>query len=339
MVPMRPGRRLALPGCVLAVLASTTLTGCGLLDTGSDVDEAFEYLPADTFQVLFTEGGVADDLDTSELGRYAQVMEDAPFNDGDIEWEAQAAWGDPGDAERTAAVWKVDDDTDLDALAEDLEAQGYDKDTVDGRSFFSVELSAAEDGAIGGTYPVPLLLNVLIDEDEQVVAGASDTAPLEDVAAVISDDDDSLADDDGFDDLLDAADDDPDIAWLTSDGFAVCVSTDRSLTEDRRDDYEDLGRPEARALFVSGDDADVRLALQYDSEDAATDDLEARETLVDDGVDPVTREPFDDLGDFELEQDGDLLLIDEDFDGGARAAIQAERKGGGPGVCGPAAAG
>ncbi len=97
---------------------------------------------------------------------------------------------------------------------------------------------------------MPLLLNVLIDEDEQVVAGASDTGPLEDVAAVIGDDDDSLADDDGFDDLLDAADDDPDIAWLTSDGFAVCVTTGRSLPEDRRDDYQDLGRPEARALFV-----------------------------------------------------------------------------------------
>ncbi len=336
MVPMRLGRRLVLPCVALAA----ALSGCGLFDAGSTIEDAFAYLPADTFQVLFTESGIADDLDTSELGRYAEVMQEAPFNDGDVEWEAWAAWGEPGDAERTAAVWKVDDDADLDALAEDLEENGYDKDTVHGRLLFSIDLSAAEDGMIGGTYPVPLLLNVLIDEDEQVVAGSPDAASLDDVAAVVGDDDDSLADDDdGFDDLLSAAEVDPDIAWLTRDGFALCITAERSAPTNRADDYQDLGRPAARALFISGHDANVRLVLQYDSEDEAADDLEARETLVESGVDPVTREPFDDLGDFELEQDSDLLLIDEDFERGAQAAIQAERRGGGPGACGPAPAG
>ena len=162
----------------------------------------------------------------------------------------------------------------------------------------------------------PIMLNVLLAEDEQIVAASPvDRETLADIAAVIRDDDDSLADAGGFDDLLDAAEDDPDIAWLTEDPAAVCAGA------------------VARALFVSGDDADVRLALQYDGEDDAKDDLEARKTLVEDGVDPLTRKPFDDLGDFELEQDGALLLIDEDFEGGARFAIQAERRGGGPGAC------
>ena len=332
---MRPGLRLRRPALALAALIAPTLVGCGLLDIGSDVDDAFEYLPAETFQVLFTEGGLADDLDTSALGRYSQLMADAPFNEGDIEWEARAAWGEPGDSERTAAVWKVDDDTDLDGLAENLEDHGYDKDTDDGRSFFSIDLAEAEDGAVDGTYPVPLMLNVLIDEDEQVVAGSPDAASLDDVAAVIGDDDDSLADDDGgFDVLLDAADDDPDIAWLTRDGFAVCIAAERPVPRRDRGDYDDLGRPVARALFVSGDDADVRLVLQYDDVDEVKDDLEARETLIEDGVDPVTRKAFGDLGDFVLEQDGDLLLIDQDLEDGAPAAIRAERQGGGPGVCG-----
>ena len=303
---------------MVATLIAPTLIGCGLLDTGSDVDKAFEYLPADTFQVRFTTGGVADRLDTSEIGRYAKLMDDAPFNADDVDWEAWASWGDPDEPSGTATVWKVDDDTDLTALADDLEEKGYAKADSDGRSLFSIDLSESDDGTVGGTYPVPLLLNVLIDEDEQVVAGANDVGSLEDVAAVVGDDDDSLADADGFEDLLNAADDDPDIAWLTNDGAAVCLGT------------------EARALFVY-DDEDVRLALQYDSDDAAKEDLEAREALVEDGVDPVTREPFADLGDFELERDGDLVLIDEDFEGGALAAIEAELNGGGPGMCGPAA--
>ncbi len=110
MVPMRLGPGLLRPVVALALVATPTLAGCGLFDGGSNVDKALEYLPADTFSVRFTGGDIADDLDTSELGRYAQVMEDAPFNGGDIEWEAWASWGDPGDPDGTAAVWKVDDD-------------------------------------------------------------------------------------------------------------------------------------------------------------------------------------------------------------------------------------
>ncbi|KAA1418992.1 hypothetical protein F0U44_11035 [Nocardioides humilatus] len=328
------GRRLRHSALALTVAVAPLLSGCALIDLlggESSIEKSFEYLPADTFQVLFTDADVADDLDPSELGRYAETMEDARFNQGDVEWEAWAAWGEPGDSEQTAAVWKVEDDTDLDALADDLEAHGYTKDRVDGRDLFSIEPSSvAEDSP----YPVPLLLNVLIDEDEQVVAGAPDAASLEDVAAVIGDDDDSLADDGGFDDLLDAADDDPEVAWLTRAGFAVCLTNDRGVPQDQRSAYADLGRPEARALFVS-DDADVRLALQFASEDDAKDDLDAREMLLDDGIDPVTRKPYDELGDYDLEQDDDRVVIDEDLEGSAAVAIRAERRGGGPGVCGP----
>ena len=264
--------------------------------------------------MLFTEGGLSDDLDTSELGRYSELMDDAPFNDRDIEWEARASWGDPEDPDGAATVWKVDDDLDFDALADDLEDKGYTTSSAGTMTVYSVDTSSAgQDGTIGGVYP-PIMLNVLLAEDEQIVAAsAADREALLDVAAVIVDDDDSLADDGGFEDLLDVADDDPDIAWLARGGPAVCTGT------------------VARALFVF-EDEDVRLALQYDGDDDAKTDLKAREELVENGVDPVTREPFADLGSFELEQDGDRVVIDEDFEGGARAALRAERKGGGPGV-------
>ena len=125
MVPMRLGPRLRGPALVLAAVVASTLAGCGLFDRGSDVDEAFEYLPADTFQVQFTEGGLDDDLGTSDLRLYAEVMKDAPFNDGDVEWEAWTSWGDPGDADGTASRLEGRRQPRLDALADDLEKKGY----------------------------------------------------------------------------------------------------------------------------------------------------------------------------------------------------------------------
>ncbi len=183
---------------------------------------------------------------------------------------------------------------------------------------------------------MPLLLNVLIDEDEQVVAGATDAGSLEAIAEVIADDADSLADDGGMDDLLDAADGDPELAWLSTDGPAVCLSTGRPLPEQVRRQYGDLGRPEGRALFVSGDDEPAAVvALQYDTDEAAKDDLEAREDLIEHGVD------LQDEGALRrarrlLDRSGGRGAVDRGgLRRGAQEAVRAENNGGGPGVCLP----
>lgn len=369
MGPMRLGRPLVHPVLALVGVVAATLTGCGLFDRGSTLEDAFEYLPADTFSVAFADRQAmaerlgADDLDPRDvsdddlddyvttlreeedtavagtaLSRYLQVMKDAPLNELDVSWEVQATWGDdPADADGSATVWKVGDDLDFDALAEDLHAKGYDESSVGDLSAYSVEISAADDGTIGGVYPATML-NVLLDEDEQLVVSAVDLRALEEVADVVADDADSLADAGGMDDLVDAADGDPEVARLETEGSRVCFPTGQQLPDDLRAEYGDLGRPEARALFVSGDDdPPARLVLQYDDGDAAKDDLEARETLIEDGKELRSQRPFDDLGDFSVERDGDLLVIDEDFDGGPRQAVIAEESGGGPGTCFPPA--
>lgn len=311
---MRPGPHLRRPVPILVLaLVLPALGGCGLLSGGSEVEESFEYLPADATQVRFAEGGLDEEIDVSELAAYAKILEGAPFDVEDVEWEAAATWGDQGEG-GSAAVWKVDDDLDFDALADDLEEKGYAKASVKGRSLFTIDLADSQDGLVGDTYPVPLLLNVLLDEDEQVVAGGSDPGDLEEIAAVIADDEDSLADDAGFEDLLDAAEDEPDVAWLARDGDALCEGM------------------VARGLFLL-EEKDARLVLQYDDEGAAEDDLDARRELVEEGVDVISGRPFDELGEFDLERDGDRVVVEEDWDGGPQQAFRAEQQRGGPGAC------
>jgi len=371
MCTMRLGRRVPTAALALALAFAPTLAGCGLLDLdgGSTLEDAFEYLPADTFSVEFADRGSmaerlgVDDIDprdvrdsdlddvlaafkeerettlaTTELTAWLQAMKDAPLNDFDVEWQAFAAWGDADEdiGDLAATVWKVGDDVDFDALADDLKEKGYDVGSSGDLPMYSIDLSEADTaGLVGGVYPAPLMLNVMLDKDDEIVVVAPTPDPLGDVADVIADDTDSLADDSGgMGDLLDAADGDPELAVLTAGGPGLCDDGGGPLPEQLQDEYGDLGRPDARALFVAGEDPKALLVLQYGSEDDAKADLDAREALIDEGVDIQTRESFDDLGHFSLEQDGDLVLIDEDFDGGPVQALRAERARGGPGVCG-----
>lgn len=367
MSPMPLGRPLTPLGLVVAALVVPGLTACGLFDEGSTVEEAFEYLPADTFAVRFADRGAMaerlgiDDIDPREvsdadledyadvlvpkdddqqyaaaatrLTPYYDTMRDAPLNDFDIEWEATASWGDDEeDLDGRATVWKVGDDLDFDDLADDLEARGYERDG----DRFSVDPNDPEDvdfdGLVDAVYPGTFMVNVLLDEEEKLVVAAGLPEALSEIADVVDDDADSLADDGGMDDLVEAAEDDLELVWIES-GAEACPTGDRRPPEEHAASYDDLGRPHARAVLVSGDD-DVVVALRYDSDDEAEDDLEARESLVDDGVDLVTAKPFDDLGNFSFERDGDLLIIDADYVKGVGQALRSEQQGGGPSACG-----
>lgn len=369
MVPMRLGRRLALPVAALAVVAPT-LTGCALIDlvSGSTIEEAFEYLPANTFELRFADRGAMaerleiDDLDPreasegalddylgaleeerddemaavadTELTDYVITMKDAPLNDLDVEWEAYASWGDdPDKPAREAFVWKIGDAVDFGSLADDLEDKGYVEVRSDEFALYSIDPARIDDAnLIDGVYPV-VMASVLIDEDEQVVVVSFAPEPLDDIARVIADDADSLADDGEIDDLLDAANDDAEIAWLTTAGPSLCSDTEPPVPDDRRALYDDLGQPSARAIFIPGDEAPAELVLEFDDEDAAEDDQAAREALVDNGVDALSLRPFSDLGDFDVRRDGTLVVIEEDFDSGSQAALDAETHGIGPGFC------
>ena len=153
-----PGR-LALALCLLAP-GWSGLAACGLLDGSSRVEEALEYLPAGATSVTFVDRAALEDRDGEP---YA-----APLTiDARVEWKAFATTGDD-----TVRVWKLDDDTDFDALADAL------KNTPEGDAVR------------------------LVPDERLAVAGDVDTA-----VAVAGDDEDSLADDGSYADLLDEAPD------------------------------------------------------------------------------------------------------------------------------------
>ena len=88
---MRRCAVLALP----VVLAASSLTGCGLFDGSSSLEEALETLPAGVTRVTFDER-------SSAVGPA-------------VEWEVVAVDGD-----RTGRVQKLTEDVDLDDLDDDL---------------------------------------------------------------------------------------------------------------------------------------------------------------------------------------------------------------------------
>ena len=329
MGPMLLGVRSSL---VLALVSFPTLTGCALvdlLDGGSTLEDSFEYLPASTFKVRFIEQAAVvegDEILSTQLDPFAEALRDAPLNASDVRWEAYAAWGDDPEEPAEAFVWKVEDDLDFEDLADDLEDKGYER-AGDSAIYEADPAKIDRKDTIGGVYPA-VMASVLLDEAERLVVASYGQGPLEEVAEVIADDADSLADDGGMEDLVDAVEGDPEVAWLTSAGPSIC---DDGPFPDSAG-YHDLGRPSARALFVSGDDAPAVLALVYDSEEAAEEELTARRVLIERGVGRGGR-PFSELGDFDVSQDGRLVVIEEDFDGGPRVALEAEEVGDGPGVC------
>lgn len=344
-------------------MAAPTLTGCGLFDGGSNVEDVFEYVPANTFQVRFSDRGVmaerlgvddvdprdvsdgdiddylealedegyegegygGDDVAATALTDYLKAMKDAPLNDFDIEWEAYAAWGDdPAEPDGEVHVWKVGDDVDFEDLADDLDDKGYDEERSAGSSIYTADPAAIDRrNTFDGVYPA-VMRSALLDEDNRLVVASYAPEPLEAIAEVIADDSDSLADGGEMDDLLDAAADDPEIAWLTNGGPSLCSASEPPIPEELRAEYDELGRPSARAIFVPGSDGPAVVALLFDSEDAAEDDLAARERLV---------RGLTDLGDFEVSRDGALVVIEEDFADGAEQALAAESLGNGPGFC------
>ncbi len=103
----------------------------------------------------------------TQLTDYLGTMKDAPLNDLDVAWEAVAVWGNPAaDGERSAAtVWKVGDDVDFDALAEDLEDKGYDEGGSGNLPVYTADRSDVDidTNAIGGVYP-GFMFNVLLIE-------------------------------------------------------------------------------------------------------------------------------------------------------------------------------
>lgn len=255
--------RLVGPATALALLAPG-LTGCGLLDGSSRLEEALEYLPAGTTSVTFVDRARSGEDFGTALTVWDRAMDEAAFGDDDVEWEATGT-GDDG----LARVWKMADDVDFDAVAADLLDAGYERSGPDDRPVFHADAAAAgDDGLVGGRYPTTFL-DIALVPDESVILTGGDAGGAAEVA---TDDADSLADDGAFGDLLDRVEDQDGLAYAALSVEPVCSAAARADPEQAERQDGDLGTPEAMALLVRPDEPVEALRLHADEGDAGDDE-------------------------------------------------------------------
>lgn len=324
MGAMRNLARLAL----LAVVAGTSLSGCALLDGSSRLEEALEYLPADDSTVTFVDraaiaervgDGEPETAYGTELSRWTAVMEDAAFDDADIEWEAIAT-----SADGLARVWRMSDDLDFDAVAADLEDAGFERSGAADRPVFTADLADADEtGLVGGRYPAAPLLALALVPDEELIVSGSDVSALLDV---VTDDADSLADAGSFGDLVDAADDQDALEYAALALEPTCGAAGRISPEQAVHQYEGLLHPDAgTALFATPDEV-TGVRLFADEQDAAAD-AEGLATYLDERAD-VTG--FDASVDVEAD---DRAVLAEAGPDDRRTMAQAWLQADGPFAC------
>lgn len=342
------------------VVLAGVIVGVQLLADGDGAGEALAVLPADAEWVEYVdrdavyEAAGLDDLEHgasdsefddhtedlaglpvgTPLARYVRVMQAAAFSELAVDWYATAQ-----SADSMVSVYRLDDDIDLGDVAEDLEDAGYDQGEVQGRDRFTADLEdAGTSGLVGDRYPLPALADVTIDEDEHLLVTGSDP---EAVLDVLDENADSLADDDSVADLFDEA---GDVAYASvSAGARACAEPER-LSEAQREQAtadsgsDALGRPDAVGTFLLEDDDDLvpLTLLGFGSDGDAEDDAAAREEWLEEGTDPVTRQPNADLYDVEsVEADGSLVRVEVDHgEQAARRAVQMSLQRSGPGTCG-----
>jgi hypothetical protein len=306
---MRRGSLLTLP----ILLIPTSLTGCGIFDGSSSLEDALEVMPGDVDRVTFFDREAAvervgDDLEQlpsrTELDRYLSVMlEDAPFSAADIDWEVVGYVDDS-----FGRAWRMNDDLDLDDVADDLVELGYEQEDDSG------DLRTLEIGLDQVDDEHPYLLSmqsVTIVPDEHLII----TGPLgPDLADVVADDEESAVDTGAFEDLVDSTDD-VEVADLVRDD-TVCALGEARLSPEQlaASGVTELGRPDETAFFVYGDEGETRSVLRFADDGAAEDDADAREEFLADGTSPISGVPYSEFGDFAVEADGDQVRIDIDYD-------------------------
>lgn len=328
----------------VAGLSATGLSGCGLLDGSSRVQEALEYLPDDATSVTFVDrSAIAErqDLDAletgasekaveewaqaqqeegygTELSRWAAVMQEAAFSEFDIEWEATGSSG-----EGLVRVWKLSDDTDFDDIADDLEDAGYRRSDKDDAEVFEADLATADTstGLFGGRYPSTLISLALVPDEHLVLSGNVDEG-----LDVVTDGKDSLADEGSFDDLLDQApsQDDLEYAGLT---ISPACGGGRLSPEQMAQQYEGLSYPDGGMALFAEPGSDLRAVRLLSDENDPEADAEGLATYLDVRA---AATGFD--IDVDVKADGDAVVAEAAFED-RRAMVQAWTRSEGPFAC------
>lgn len=327
-------------------LVTPALTSCSLLGGGNHLDDALDLVPDGATQVVFRDrDAIAERLGLDEvatgdseadLTRYAQAVDqDAagpddlttyllPMQDAELS-ELDVSWSVGGILEEGAfTAYRLDDDVDLDAVADDLAGAGYAEDELRGRRHLEL---AAGNGEPSGAYP-PSWLEVTVDPDEHLLV----VGPAEGVLRVLDDETASLSDNDTYEALLDDTDD---VQFALVADPPVCGGGRATPAQLEASGTTGLGSPVRTALLVTGDDGDVSARLEHTDDDAAEADLGARRTYLDEGRLVASGEPVSSLGSFGLDRTDAVVRVDLDLERPA-SAIDVAQQGDGFLACTPA---
>jgi hypothetical protein len=319
---MRRGSLLALS---LALIAPG-LTGCGLFGDSTTLEDALETMPDTATRVTFFDRAAAsdrldlgsldadssdDELNTyidksldlpwsTELDRYVALTLNAPFSALDIEWEAVGY-----DADGFGRVWKMDEDLDLDKVIDQLVDLGYEEEGSGDAHTLTIDIA---DIGEDEQYLAALTTMAIVPDENLIVSGPLTSTVL----SAVADDKDSLIDGESFEDLVDSTDD-VELADLTRKD-SVCSFGNAPLSAEQIEasGVTDLASPDQAGFFVHGDDGAATSVMLFDSDGAADDAAEERETYLTDGTSPFSGQPYTEIADYDVEADGKQVRIDVD---------------------------
>ena len=256
-------------------------------------ETALASLPAETLRASYTDwSAVAEKVRTDDLADFVEQAYDEDLSrlsalesNGvaldehfgldlrDAEWEAYGQ-----SSEGSVAVLAPGDDADLEELADTLASLGYEEPGGGAQAW------AVSDGTLAGIDPTltPVLLNVVVLEDERLLVFSDSAEYAESAAAVTGGEGESLLP--GVDDLA-ARGDDPVSAVLWAADYACedlsMSSADESDQARARSLVEEAGgvSPLDGLLMAKDSAGDVRVALRFESDDQASDNLQPRTDL------------------------------------------------------------
>lgn len=281
----------------------------------------------------------------TELGGFAEVMSTrGAFSELDVRWEARGALPDAKGRLDGWAVFRLEDEVDLEAVADAMVEAGYTEAELDGRRHLTAP-APDQEGMVDGTYPFGLLdrVTVLPEEHLVVTGGAGPVLDVLDGKGA------SLAEDDKLADVAQPA---PGVEYAelrtaeTIDCAAPLAGAEKVAPETLKGAWAALGmaglrKPEASALYVVTSDEEgeppVRgvTLLQFGDAATAAADAEARSAWLAKGTDQITRlamgQLYTPVG--EVVVDGSRVALEWTYGTNLSAGVRAHQAGAGIASC------
>ena len=226
---------------------------------------------------------------------YFERMSDLPFNEFGVLWAVEGI-SDGGGSVFT--IYKMKQDVDFDAIAEDLLAAGLEEDNLLGRRHLFADNPRdviSNQGIIGDGYPLEFK-EVTIDPDAGLlIVGNQGERILE----VLDGDRESAAEAGTYDTLVGGVEG-VERAALVTEGEPCLERLSRF----------DLQKAAQSGHLVYGDDVTLTARLAFADTDMAARDLEARRDYLDTATFGVNDEPLASIGTADLTVDDSVITIE-----------------------------